>query len=115
MDERDQERLEHMVNFARHAIALLGERDAAALDEDIRTLLAVAKAIEIVGESASKISGPVREAASAIPWRDITRMRHILVHDYFEIESRIVVETIRNDLPPLIQALEQLLGTGTSA
>ncbi len=36
-------------------------------------------------------------------------MRNVVVHAYFNVEPPILRETIRTDLPPLIQAIETLL------
>jgi uncharacterized protein with HEPN domain len=67
------------------------------------------KALETIGEAAGKISEPARAAHPEIPWREMMGMRHRLVHDYFEINLDKVWETVREDLPPLIQKLEPLV------
>jgi uncharacterized protein with HEPN domain len=112
IQERDSSRLQHMLFYARQAVTLLGDREAAALENDLRTLLAVVYAVQIVGEAASKTSMDLRQAHPEIAWAPVIRMRHVLVHDYFEIKAEVVVETVHADLPPLIRALETLLGEG---
>ncbi|MCY4574040.1 MAG: DUF86 domain-containing protein [Gemmatimonadetes bacterium] len=45
----------------------------------------------------------------AIPWREIVGMRNHLVHVYFDIDLRLVWDTVLNDLPDLITRLERLV------
>jgi uncharacterized protein with HEPN domain len=70
---------------------------------------AVTKALETIGEAAGRISEQARAEHPEIPWREVTGMRHRLVHDYFEINLDKVWETVQNDLPPLIAKLEPLV------
>ena len=65
--------------------------------------------MEIIGEAASRLSAETRAAHPPIPWREIVGMRNRLVHAYFEIDLRLVWDTVRNDLPPLIARLEPLV------
>ena len=45
----------------------------------------------------------------SIPWREIVGMRNRLVHAYFEIDLRLVWDTVLNDLPALISQLEPMV------
>ncbi len=71
--------------------------------------LAVLKALETIGEAAAKVSESFWAAHPEIPWREIVGMRNRLVHAYFEVDLDEVWDTVRNDLPPLIAALEPLV------
>ena len=71
--------------------------------------LAILKAVEIVGEAASRISANTREQNPDIPWSDIVGMRNRLVHGYFEVNLARVWETVGQDIPRLIAQLERLV------
>ena len=97
---------------------LVAARDAADFanglpyDEyarDRRHQLAILKAVEIVGEAASRLSDETRNLYPEIPWREIVGMRHRLVHGYFDIDLRLVWDTVHGDLPSLIAKLEALV------
>lgn len=62
---------------------------------------AIVKNLEIIGEAAYMLTLEFREAHAETDWKDIIHMRHILVHGYYQIDSRIVWATIKNDLPTL--------------
>jgi uncharacterized protein with HEPN domain len=98
-----------MLDYARTAIDLLGPADAAALEKDKRTLLAVSKAIEIVGEAASKVSAECRAELPHVPWRQAIGMRNRLIHGYSSLEAEVLVSTVHKDLPALVTVLERAL------
>lgn len=72
----------------------------AKFSNDSKTISAVIRHLEIIGEAAGKISkDAVRD--SPIGWEKITGMRHKLIHDYFGVDVGIVWETATEGLAPL--------------
>ena len=98
-----------MLIAAREAVGFAEGRSFEEFAEDRRTQLSIVKLIEIVGEAASRVDDEFRQANPAIPWRDIVGMRNRLVHGYFDIDLRLVWDTVGTDLPVLIDQLERLL------
>ena len=109
MRRDDASYLLDMLVAARDAVVFADGLSFSEFARDQRTQLAILKCVEIVGEAASRFSAETREAHPAIPWREIVGMRNRLVHAYFEIDLRLVWDTVRNDLPPLIVQLEPLV------
>ena len=75
-------------------------------DEDLHDI--AERSISILGEAASKVSADFRLAHPEIPWASATGMRHKIVHDYFEVSYRVLWSVIRDELPSLEQALDEL-------
>ena len=98
-----------MLIAAREAVDFAQGVTFEAFAADRRTQLSVVKSIEIVGEAASRVDDDIRRAHPAIPWRDIVGMRNRLVHGYFDIDLRLVWDTVETDLPDLIEQLERLV------
>ncbi len=67
MSEADRERLAHMLDASREAISLLDGRARDGFGRDRMLLLAVIKAVEIVGEAARKVSAEQRSNISGVP------------------------------------------------
>jgi uncharacterized protein with HEPN domain len=99
-----------MVDAAREAMGFCVGRTRADLDKDRLFARGLVKAIEIVGEAASKVSPPTRLDLPDVPWSDIVTMRHRLTHTYFDIDLDVVWNTAALDLPPLVASLERWLG-----
>lgn len=84
----------------------------AAFVADPRTIDAVARNLEIIGEAANKVPDEVTAAHSMIPWAALAEIRHILIHEYHSVDAALLYRTVRNDLPPLQPLLLAVLGPG---
>jgi uncharacterized protein with HEPN domain len=107
MHEIDREWLTDMVEHARAAVSILGERNAAQLDADTTALFAVSHAVLILGEAANRVSQERQAAFPGIPWSKVIGMRNRIVHGYRTRSTSVLVDTVREHLPPLIAILEE--------
>ena len=107
----DVTRLRHMLDAAQQAQSFMQGRSREDLDTNPMLLLAVVKAIEIIEEAAAKITKERQTQIPQLPWQEIISMRNRLTHAYFDIDTEIVWKTIIEDLPPLIQILENSLSS----
>jgi uncharacterized protein with HEPN domain len=71
---------------------------------------AVVRQIEIIGEAARNISDELQKKHPELPWIEMHAIRNKIVHDYLEINTDIIWDTVQNDLPTLKPLLENLLG-----
>lgn len=111
MRKEDEVRLRHMLDAAREALGFAQGRNRSDLNSDRQLVLALVKAIEIIGEAAFQTSENTRAQFPEIPWEDIVGMRHRLVHAYFDINLDVLWKTVQDDMAPLISRLEQMLDT----
>ena len=57
---------------------------------------AVNRKFEIIGEAARQLSPEARQQFTAVPWRLITAMRNILIHDYDDVDLNVVWNPVRH-------------------
>ncbi len=76
---------------------------------DSKTVFAVIRALEIVGEAAKRIPDMVKKKYPEIPWRDISGMRDKLIHGYFGVNLLVVWETVKKDIPSTKPLFEKIL------
>ncbi|MEW6359028.1 MAG: DUF86 domain-containing protein [Planctomycetota bacterium] len=105
----DRVSLKDMLSHAREAVELLGAAGRDELERDRVMQLALTRLVEIVGEAANRVSAPTQQKRPEIPWAQIIGMRNRLVHGYDVIDLDLLWDTIRDDLPPLIAALEAIV------
>ncbi len=74
--------------------------------EDRKTINAVIRSLEIIGEATKKIPPDIRNKYPLVPWKEIAGMRDKLIHEYFGVDLSIVWETIQHDLAGLENAIE---------
>ena len=70
---------------------------------------AVERNIEIIGEAARRLSAEFRDRHPHIPWRSNVATRHILAHEYDEVDNDIVWRIVTDHIPVLIQQLHPFL------
>jgi uncharacterized protein with HEPN domain len=75
---------------------------------DQKSIDAVARNLQIIGEAASRLPDDFKEEHSGLEWHKIVGLRHRIVHDYFGIDIEIIWHILSKDLPELRQNLSQL-------
>lgn len=78
---------------------------------DRKTVDAVIRNFEIIGEAGASIPSEIRQIYSEIPWKRLVGFRNILIHQYMGIDFTILWEHVQVALPELIQKLREVLDT----
>jgi uncharacterized protein with HEPN domain len=108
MSPDDTARLRHMIEAIDAARRFVQGRGRADLDSDQMLLFALVRAVEIVGEAASRVSAEGRAEAPDLPWAEAVGMRNRLVHAYFDINRNILWTTVTDALPALRVQLQSI-------
>jgi len=90
-------------------IEFISEMSYEDFSKDEKTQFALIRVIEVIGEASKKIPSEIKIQSQEIPWREISGMRDLLVHDYFGVNIQVVWETAKNDLPELKVKIQRLL------
>jgi uncharacterized protein with HEPN domain len=98
-----------MLDHSREAVALASKRTRADLDQDRMLELSLVRLLEILGEAANRVSQDSRERFPDIPWLQIGGMRNRLIHGYDENDLEILWDSVKHDLPSLIEKLSEII------
>ena len=79
--------------------------DFATWQKDEKTVDAVIRNLEVIGEAASHLPIEIQEQYKDVPWGMMTGIRNILAHEYFGVDLEIVWKTVKEDLPNLKKRL----------
>ena len=105
----DEIYLKQMKDYAAEVVQFSYGRARADLDSDRMYMLATCRLLEMMGEAAYQLPGSSRESLPEVPWKQLTGLRHRLVHAYDKLNFDIIWEIVTADLPPLIAMLDRLI------
>ena len=98
-----------MLENAEKALRFVKGMSFEEFAEDERTIYAVIRAIEVIGEATRNIPKDLRDTYSEIPWREAAGTRDKLIHEYFGVNLPVVWRTVHEDLPILVNQLKNVL------
>lgn len=81
--------------------------------DGMKTLAANCMLIEAIGEGFRRIDERTNAQLlfhrPEIPWREVKGMRDHIAHGYFDINSELVWDVVKNDLAPLHEAVDYFI------
>ena len=98
-----------MLGAARAVGEFVSNRTIKDYQQDRMLRGAVERHLEIIGEAAGRVSEAFRDAHPEIPWRRVIAQRHVLAHDYGEINHELIWKVAGVHIPELITQLERLV------
>jgi uncharacterized protein with HEPN domain len=108
-DRRDRDYIEDIHDAIERTQRYTNGMSREQFEEDEKTQDAVIRNLEVIGEAAKGITASMRRENPSIPWKDLAGVRDKLIHHYFGVNYAIVWKIIRDDLPPLLSQLEEIL------
>ena len=76
---------------------------------DRKTLNAVVRSVEIIGEASKNIPLAVKEKYKSLPWKQMAGMRDKLIHAYFGVDKEILWKAITEEIPLLKKAIAKVI------
>lgn len=101
--------LEDIVEAAEKTSEFIDGMTFEQFARDDKTIYAVIRALEIIGEATRKIPPVIREAYPDVPWRAMAGMRDKLIHEYFGVNREVVWKTATEDIPALLSPIRHIL------
>ena len=105
----DKIRLQHILDAIEEIEKYLVATDLSIFLENSMMRFACIKQMEIIGEASNHLSVELKSKFSNIEWVQIVEMQNVFAHEYFNIDSRLVWEIIKNNIPELKVKIELIL------
>jgi uncharacterized protein with HEPN domain len=103
--------LRHIVEAAHKIETYLQGQDEPTFYGNSLLQDGVIRQLEIMGEAVKRLSPPLRDQYTHIPWKDIAGMRDKLIHDYFGVDLEAVWSTATEEVPVFRAQVMQILPT----
>ena len=103
------DRLVHIRDNILLAQRFVGQMTYAEFREDVRTVYAVIRCLEIISEASRGVDAAVKTRHPQLPWVDMAGAGNIYRHDYENVREALVWKTVRDALPVLLGVIEQEL------
>jgi uncharacterized protein with HEPN domain len=104
---RIEDILEALDNIEDYVVGL----DFDAFHADRKTVDAVERNLEIIGEATASLPDAILDRWPEVPWHYMRGLRNLLIHEYFGVDVGILWQTIQEDLPPLEPLLRKVLAS----
>ncbi len=78
-------------------------------EKDRKTIDAVIRNFEIIGEASNKLPEEFRNKYPEVPWRSIIGLRNVLIHDYLGVDIKAVWGNLKQELPHLKEQMKAIL------
>jgi uncharacterized protein with HEPN domain len=104
-----QDRIQDILEAISEIQSFTEGMDYETFKDDDKSIRAVEMNFIIIGEAASQIPDEVEEKYPSIPWALMRAMRNRIVHVYFNVDEKLMWDTVQSDLPPLVSELEKLI------
>ncbi|MBN1394443.1 MAG: DUF86 domain-containing protein [Pirellulales bacterium] len=108
----DRTRLLHMRDHLAEAIAMVEGKARSDLDDDRMLNLSLVRLLEVVAQSAGRVSVETRIAMPDVPWPDLASLRDRLMHGYDVVDPDILWAIVHDDLPPLLERVQKAVADG---
>lgn len=103
--------LRHIFVYANEAVTIVEGRSREDLDQDRLLNLALTRLLEVIGEAANRVPYEIQAKYPELPWFEMISLRNRLIHGYDSVDFDILWVIVRQDLPDLIQKLQNILDT----
>ena len=105
---RDEATLLDIARAARLVIEFKQGMDKTTFLKDLKTQSAILHQLMVMGEAMKRLSQDFRARHPEIPWALIAGMRDKLIHEYFGVDTRIVWETVKKNIPEALSQFRRL-------
>lgn len=100
--------IEDIIESGEAILDYIKSLDFKHFSKDRKTIMAVIKEFEIIGEAVSKLPPDIKNKYKEVPWRDIKGFRNILVHAYFGVDKEFIWNIINTDLKNLLKITKKI-------
>ncbi|WP_020598524.1 HepT-like ribonuclease domain-containing protein [Spirosoma panaciterrae] len=107
----NKQRIEHSLDAIAEIENYINNQEFSEFLTNSMMRFACIKQLEIIGEACNHLDDTIKNEFPEVQWRQVTGLRHILVHEYFGVDASLLWDIITGDVPTLKAQLTHILTT----
>lgn len=107
--QNDNSYLLDILESAKIALKHVEGKTIEDFEKDVLCQDGVIRRLELIGEASGRVSEESQKMYKDLPWDKMRGMRNFLIHEYDDIDLKIVWDTLHKNLPNLIIELEKVI------
>ena len=106
--------LQDILKASKNIEKFVDQMDFDHFEGDAKTIRAVERELEIIGEAVKRLPDDLVHEYPEIPWRAVAGMRDRLIHHYWDTEVEILWKTVQDSIPLLSTIIEKMIENETA-
>lgn len=107
--QRELAYLEDIAEHAERIASYTRGQNKEDFSADQRTLDAVVRCFEVIGEAAKRVSDETLERIPGIDWKGFKGFRDVLIHGYDDVDTEVVWDSVTHEVPELAARVREFL------
>jgi len=98
-----------ILEYANFSLEFIGNISYEEFVQDRKVVFATVRALEVIGESSNRISEELKQNYPQMPWIEMRGLRNRIVHNYDDVDYKIIWNVLKNEIPNLIEKTKSIL------
>lgn len=98
-----------ILEYSKTALEFIEKVSYEEFITDKKVVFATIRALEVVGESSNRIENKLKQKYAHLPWIEMRGLRNRIIHNYDDIDYKIIWNVLQNEIPELIQQIEAII------
>lgn len=105
----DQVRILHILEELSRIKGFSKSVDFEQFESDEKTQYACIRSLEIIGEASNYLTDEFQLKYKEVEWSQLIGLRNLLIHNYFGVDTKLLWEIIKSDLPNIAAEVEVIV------
>ena len=109
MTNKDTEIIKKIQDYCGKIVEFSHGLDYQSFLDDEKTVFSCSFALGQIGELANKLSDEFKNTHINLPWKQMTALRHKIVHGYDSVQQDLIWDIVKDDIPKLHKDISNIL------
>lgn len=109
MKRTNRHYFEDILNYANTSLEFVENISYKEFINDKKVIFATIRALEVIGESSNRVPEDIKLKYDFLPWKEMRGLRNRIIHNYDDIDYKIIWNVLQNEIPKLINQIKLII------